>query len=215
MAYNHGKAEYKWKLWKEREEKILRDSGVTEDTIEAIRFYDRQAFNSDRRYYERVQETDTYLDTVAASTDQAEPKTVQDFLDYIENQELFHVLITVDRLKEKVQNDVWIAVFMQLFLVALDKSLDFRRIRLLSAVSQGKNKRNKILVAGAAHQHHMQAALHPKENAALRVCCQVKPLGHLIQIILLGFTHVENSPYLSVFQPPDAGGRPVHISRPR
>ena len=123
MAYNHGKAERKWKLWKEKEEKILRDSGVTEDTIEAIRFYDRQAFNSDRRYYERVQETDTYLDTVAASTDQAEPKTVQDFLDYIENQELFHVLITVDRLKEKVQNDVWIAVFMQLFLVALDKSI--------------------------------------------------------------------------------------------
>ena len=123
MAYNHGKAEYKWKLWKEREEKILRDSGVAEDTIEAIRLYDRRAFNSDRRYYERVQETDTYLDTVAASTDQAEPKTVQDFLDYIENQELFHVLITVDRLKEKVQNDVWIAVFMQLFLVALDKSI--------------------------------------------------------------------------------------------
>ena len=121
MAYNHGKAEYKWKLWKEREEKILRDSGVSEDIIEAIRFYDRQAFNSDRRYYERVQETGTYLDTVAASTDQAEPKTVQDFLDHIENQELYHVLIAVDRLKEKVQNDVWIAVFMQLFLVALDK----------------------------------------------------------------------------------------------
>ena len=121
MAYNHGKAERKWKLWKEKEEKILRDSGVSEDMIEEIRLYDRQAFNSDRRYYERAQETGTYLDTVAASTDQAEPKTVQDFLDYIENQELFHVLITVDRLKEKVQNDVWIAVFMQLFLVAIDK----------------------------------------------------------------------------------------------
>ena len=90
MVYNHGKAERKWKVWKEKEEKILRDSGVTEDTIEA-------------------------------STDQAEPKTVQDFPDHIENQELYHVLITVDRLKEKVQNDVWIAVFMQLFLVALDK----------------------------------------------------------------------------------------------
>ena len=36
MAYNHGKAERKWKLWKEKEEKILRDSGVTEDIIEAI-----------------------------------------------------------------------------------------------------------------------------------------------------------------------------------
>ena len=30
--------------------------------------------------------------------DQAELKTVQDFLDHIENQELYHVLITVDRL---------------------------------------------------------------------------------------------------------------------
>ncbi len=45
-----------------------------------------------------MQETGTYLDTVAASTDQAELKTVQDFLDHIENQELYHVLITVDRL---------------------------------------------------------------------------------------------------------------------
>ena len=121
MAYNHGKAERKWKVWKEKEEKILRDSGVSEDIIEAIRLYDRQAFNSDRRYYERVQETGTYLDTVAVSIDQAEPKTVQDFLDHIKNQELYHVLITVDRLKEKVKNDVWIAVFMQLFLIALDK----------------------------------------------------------------------------------------------
>ena len=63
---NHGKAERKWKLWKEKEEKILRDSGVSEDIIEAIRLYDRQAFNSDRRYYDRAQETGTYLDTVAA-----------------------------------------------------------------------------------------------------------------------------------------------------
>ena len=61
MAYNHGRAERKWKLWKEKEEKILRDSGASEDMIEAIRLYDRQAFNTDRRYYERVQETGTYL----------------------------------------------------------------------------------------------------------------------------------------------------------
>ena len=98
MAYNHGKAERKWKLWKDKEEKILRDSGVSEDKIEEIRLYDRQEFNSDRRYYERVQGTGTYLDTIAASTDQPEPKTVQEFLDHIENQELYHALITVDRL---------------------------------------------------------------------------------------------------------------------
>ena len=98
MAYNHGKAERKWKLWKEKEEKILRDSGVPEDMIEAIRLYDRQAFNSDRRYYERVQETGTYLEEVAADMTQPEINTVEDFLDNIENQQLYQVLIKVDRL---------------------------------------------------------------------------------------------------------------------
>ena len=98
MAYNKAKEEKKWRLWKEAEEKQLRKLGVDESTIETLRTHDWAIFNSDRRYYQRMQETGTYLDTVAASTDQAELKTVQDFLDRIENQELYHVLITVDRL---------------------------------------------------------------------------------------------------------------------
>ena len=48
MAYNHGKEERKWRLWKEAEEKILRESGVDENIIEEIRIYDRTEFNSDR-----------------------------------------------------------------------------------------------------------------------------------------------------------------------
>ena len=102
MAYNHGKAERKWKLWKEKEEKILRDSGASEDMIEAIRLYDRQAFNTDRRYYERVQETGTYLEEVATDMTQPEIKTVEDFLDNIENQQLYQVLIKVDRLTLRI-----------------------------------------------------------------------------------------------------------------
>lgn len=46
-----------------------------------------------------MQEKGIYLYTITASTDQAEPKTVQDFLDYIENQELHRVLTTVDSKK--------------------------------------------------------------------------------------------------------------------
>ena len=42
--------------------KVLRDSGVSEDMIEAIRLYDRQAVYSNRLYYKRVQETGIYLD---------------------------------------------------------------------------------------------------------------------------------------------------------
>ena len=42
MAYNHGKAERRWRLWKGKEEKILRECGVDEETIEEIRTFDRK-----------------------------------------------------------------------------------------------------------------------------------------------------------------------------
>lgn len=65
MAYNKAKEEKKWRLWKEAEEKQLRNLGVTEDDIEQLRIHDWAIFNSDRRYYQRVQETGTYLDELA------------------------------------------------------------------------------------------------------------------------------------------------------
>ena len=56
MAYNKAKEEKKWRLWKEAEEKQLRNLGVNEDNIEKLRIHDWAIFNSDRRYYQRVQE---------------------------------------------------------------------------------------------------------------------------------------------------------------
>ena len=98
MAYNKAKEEKKWRLWKEAEEKQLRNLGVDEDDIEKLRIHDWAIFNSDRRYYQRMQETGTYLEEVAADMTQPEIKTVEDFLDNIENQQLYQVLIKVDRL---------------------------------------------------------------------------------------------------------------------
>ncbi|MBQ7955550.1 MAG: sigma-70 family RNA polymerase sigma factor [Lachnospiraceae bacterium] len=98
MAYNHGKEERKWRIWKEAEEKTMRDCGVDEDTIEKIRIYDREVFNSDRRFYQRLQETDTYLDTVAEKEWQVEVCSVSKLLDEIENMELYRELLTADRL---------------------------------------------------------------------------------------------------------------------
>lgn len=37
MAYNKAKEEKKWRLWKEAEEKQLRNLGVDEDDIEKLR----------------------------------------------------------------------------------------------------------------------------------------------------------------------------------
>ena len=39
MAYNHGREDRKWRIWKEAEEKLLRECGVDEATIEQIRMF--------------------------------------------------------------------------------------------------------------------------------------------------------------------------------
>ena len=44
-----------------------------------------------------MQETDTYLDTVAESEQHSEVKTVDDLLNEIENDNLYQALLTVDR----------------------------------------------------------------------------------------------------------------------
>ena len=102
MAHNKASEEKKWRLWKEAEEKQLRSLGVSESDIEKLRVHDWAIFNSDRRYYQRMQETGTYLDEVAADMTQPEIKTVEDFLNNIENQQLYQVLIKVDRLTLRI-----------------------------------------------------------------------------------------------------------------
>ena len=72
--------------------------GVDEDTIEKLHTYDWAVFNSDRRYYRRLKEAGTYLEEFAEDAAQPEVRTVEDFLDSIENQKLYQVLIKVDRL---------------------------------------------------------------------------------------------------------------------
>ena len=51
MAYNNGREDRKWRIWKEAEEKILRECSVDEPTIEKICTDDRADFNSNRRCY--------------------------------------------------------------------------------------------------------------------------------------------------------------------
>ena len=98
MSYNHGKEERKWLRWKLAEEKELRASGVDESTIEQLRLWDKAMFNSDRRFYEKLQDTGTYLDCIAESDTQTKIYTVEDLLNDIENAELLKALLTVDKL---------------------------------------------------------------------------------------------------------------------
>ena len=52
MAYNKAKEEYRWNQWKAEEEKILREQGVDEETIQKLREYDWDDFNAERRFRE-------------------------------------------------------------------------------------------------------------------------------------------------------------------
>ena len=98
MSFNYGKEERKWRLWKEAEEKQMRELGVDENTIEMLRVHDWAVFNSNRRYYRRLQDAGTYLEEVVEDSIQTEIKTVDEFLDSIESERLYKILITVDRL---------------------------------------------------------------------------------------------------------------------
>ena len=97
MAYNHGREDRKWRIWKEAEEKILRECGVDEATIEQIRTDDRADFNSNRRFYRWASDFGEYLEGMADREKQAEVRSVSDLLDEIESETLYLALITVDR----------------------------------------------------------------------------------------------------------------------
>ena len=102
MAYNHGKEERKWRLWKEAEEKILRENGVNERTIEEIRTYDRVDFNSNRRFYRWTNDVAEYLEEMSDTPPQKEVFTVTDLLNEIENKNLYQMLLTVDKRTLKI-----------------------------------------------------------------------------------------------------------------
>lgn len=62
MGYNHRKAELEWINWKEKEEKQLRELGVSEDVIQRLHTYDWQQFKADRSFYERQPDYDENLE---------------------------------------------------------------------------------------------------------------------------------------------------------
>lgn len=137
MAYNHGKEERKWRLWKEAEEKILQAYGVDENIIEEIRIYDRAEFNSDRRFYRRLNDMEEYIEKVADNGLNTEIKTVSALLDEVENEHLYAALLKVDKhtleivlLKMQGYSTKEISAMLQLTEKAIYKRMDRLRKKL-------------------------------------------------------------------------------------
>ncbi len=102
---NHRTEENRFKKWKERDEKFMRENGMTEDKIKLIYDYDRTVFNSDRRYYEHVfQPCDNFFEIICDDSTE-EITSVEDFINSIHSIALAEAL-------DKFGFDVQMIVFL-------------------------------------------------------------------------------------------------------
>lgn len=97
MSYNYGKELTKWKKWKEQEEQLLRTLNVDEDIISQLHQYDWETFKAERRIRRKQNVTLDSLFYNVTYYDQKEIVTVDDLLDEIENEALFHYLSQTDQ----------------------------------------------------------------------------------------------------------------------
>ena len=89
---NHRTEENRFKKWKERDEKFMRENGVTEDKIKLIYDYDRMVFNSDRRFYEHaLQPCDNFFEIICDDSIE-EITSVEDFINSIHSIALAEAL---------------------------------------------------------------------------------------------------------------------------
>ena len=97
MTFNKAKEERKWKLWKEQEERTMRELGMSEGAKHRLRKRDWDDFNEERRYREHLLEgplepdAEDYQEPVRIVTD------IQQLLDSVENEQLLHTLLEADK----------------------------------------------------------------------------------------------------------------------
>lgn len=97
MQYNHQREFKEWLKKKEKEEKLLRQLGVDEITIQVLRNYDYHVFLDNRRFHENEEVTSEGLFLMFPSYDPVIIKTPEKLLDEIEDVTVYYVLKKSDR----------------------------------------------------------------------------------------------------------------------
>ncbi len=87
MAYNSLKSYWIWRRKKEAEEKAWRELGVDKNIIAELRDFDRIAYNSDDRFYKRLNDVGDFYEEIFEDNSQSEITTVEQLLDEVENPE--------------------------------------------------------------------------------------------------------------------------------
>lgn len=102
MAYNYQKEKRAWIIWKEAEEKQLRDLGVDERVIQRLHSYDWMIFNQNRQFYRHQAEFKDYSNLNFEWQPELELTDVQTMLDNIGNQHLLQAIAGLDALSQKI-----------------------------------------------------------------------------------------------------------------
>ena len=97
VTFHKAKEEYKWKQWKEQEERILRKSGVSEEVNQRLRELDWQDFNAERRFWEHFSSNQEELYTRELEEPSSVVLNIQQLLDSVENEQLLQVLLESDK----------------------------------------------------------------------------------------------------------------------
>ncbi|WP_028087816.1 sigma factor-like helix-turn-helix DNA-binding protein [Dorea longicatena] len=97
MIFHKASEERKWKQWKEQEDRILRESGVSEDVIQKLHELDWQDFNTERRFWEHFSSNQEELYTRELEEQSPVVLNIQQLLDSVENEQLLRVLLESDK----------------------------------------------------------------------------------------------------------------------
>ena len=97
MQHNHQREFKEWFKKKQKEERLLRQLGVDENTIQILRNYDRRLFLDDRRFYDNERVTSEGLFLMVPAYDPVIIATPEKLLDEIEDITVYYVLKKSDR----------------------------------------------------------------------------------------------------------------------
>lgn len=99
MAYNKAREEQKWKLWKECEEKKMRQLGMDEESIQVLRESDWEDFKAERRFREHQISLQGYMEILLEETIEMESQVqnVKELLDAVTDERLLYILLGTDR----------------------------------------------------------------------------------------------------------------------
>lgn len=99
MAYNKAREEQKWKLWKEREEQKMRELGMAEEAIQALRESDWEEFKEERRFREHQITLQDYVEILLeeAAETESQVQNVEELLESVADEKLLHILLETER----------------------------------------------------------------------------------------------------------------------